>query len=89
MIFIGRSCQVLSASRPMGLLWNTLRAFIHFPSSLRETIICYLENNIMIPKAPSKESNLRFEMQSQEMVIFIFQSWLCQNKINMLKMQYK
>lgn len=72
MIFIGRSCQVLSASRPIGLLWNTLRAFIHFPSSSRETIICYLENKIIIPKAPSKDSNLTFKMPLQEMVIFIF-----------------
>lgn len=62
MIFVGRSCQVLSASRPIGLLWNTLRAFIHFPSSSRDTIICYRENKIMIPKAPSKDSNVMFKI---------------------------
>lgn len=44
----------------------------------------------MIPEAPySKESNLMFEMQLHEMVIFILRSWLPQNQINMLKMQYK
>lgn len=62
MSFVIRSCHILSVSGPTDLLRNTPRVFTSFPPRSRETIICFLKSK-QIPKAPSKERNLMFEMQ--------------------------
>lgn len=50
----------------MGLLWNTLAAFIAFPSGLREAAACSVEGKTKIPAAPSERSSFVFKTRMHE-----------------------